>query len=173
MKIDFRNINYLKLGNTKQRKIHNIITKYQLFEILNDYKPILVGTIPINIDIEESDVDIILQAHNLKELTQLLLKSFAQFAQFRLSTFSNGALTSNFMLEDTLIEIYATDIDTEKQNGYLHMIKEYEILQARNDSFKMEIIKLKKQGIKTEPAFCKLLNISGDPYVELLNYIVQ
>lgn len=77
------------------------------------------------------------------------------------------------MLEDTLIEIYATDIDTEKQNGYLHMIKEYEILQARNDSFKMEIIKLKKQGIKTEPAFCKLLNISGDPYVELLNYIVQ
>lgn len=90
MKIDFRNINYLKLGNTKQRKIHKIITKYQLFEILNDYKPILVGTIPINIDIEESDVDIILQAHNLKELTQLLLKSFAQFAQFRLSTFSNG-----------------------------------------------------------------------------------
>ncbi|MBB2951366.1 DUF4269 domain-containing protein [Sphingobacterium sp. JUb56] len=173
MKIDFRNINYLKLGNTKQRKTHKIITKYQLFEILNDYKPILVGTIPINIDIEESDVDIILQAHNLKKLTQLLLKSFAQFAQFRLSTFNNGALTSNFMLEDTLIEIYATDIDTEKQNGYLHMIKEYEILQARKDSFKMEIIKLKKQGIKTEPAFCKLLNISGDPYVELLNYIVQ
>ncbi|TYS69311.1 DUF4269 domain-containing protein [Sutcliffiella horikoshii] len=27
---------------------------------------------------------------------------------------------------------------------------------------------LKQQGYKTEPAFCKLLNISGDPYEGLL-----
>lgn len=173
MKIDFRNIDYLKLGNTKQRKIHKIITKYHLFEILNEYKPILVGTIPINIDLDESDADIILQTNNLKNLYQLLLQNFSKYDQFQLRISDSKVLTSSFVLDETRIEIYATDIDTKKQNGYLHMIKEYEILQARDDSFKMEIIKLKKQGIKTEPAFCKLLNISGNPYVELLKYIVE
>ncbi|MEN5234246.1 DUF4269 domain-containing protein [Sphingobacterium faecium] len=170
MNIDFRNIDYLILGNTKQRKIHQIITEYHIFEILKAYKPILVGTIPINIDIDESDVDIILQTKNLKKLNQLLLESFSQYAQFRLSSNASKVLISSFTIDDIPIEIYATDIDTEKQNGYLHMIKEYEILKARDDNFKMEIIKLKKQGVKTEPAFCKLLNINGDPYVELLKY---
>lgn len=173
MKIDFRNIDYLKLGNTKQRKIHKIITEYHLFEILNEYKPILVGTIPINIDLDESDADIILQTINLKNLYQLLLESFSKYGQFQLRISDSKVLTSSFIIDETQIEIYATDIDTEKQNGYLHMIKEYEILQNRDESFKMEIIKLKKQGIKTEPAFCKLLNIGGNPYVELLNYTGQ
>ena len=76
MKIDFRNIDYLKFGNTKQRKIHKIITEYHLFEILNEYKPILVGTIPINIDLDESDADIILQTINLKNLSIIARKFF-------------------------------------------------------------------------------------------------
>ena len=36
--------------------------------------------------------------------------------------------------------------------------------------FRRQIIDLKKQGLKTEPAFAKLLALTGDPYVELLSF---
>jgi len=49
---------------------------------------------------------------------------------------------------------------------------EYELLQ-RDPRMRERVISLKKQGYKTEPAFCKLLNISGDPYEGLLLYGVE
>ena len=50
------------------------------------------------------------------------------------------------------------------------MIKEFEILEKEGDEFRRKIIELKELGLKTEPAFAKLLGLSGDPYVELLKY---
>lgn len=76
MKIDFKKIHYLKAGNSKQKEIYQIIKKYNLIEILKDYNPIIVGTFPININIENSDVDIILQADNFKILEDLIIKKF-------------------------------------------------------------------------------------------------
>ena len=35
---------------------------------------------------------------------------------------------------------------------------------------KEEIVSLKKQGYKTEPAFCKVLGLKGDPYHSLIQY---
>ncbi len=48
------------------------------------------------------------------------------------------------------------------------MITEHAILKEKGKNFKQEIIKLKASGLKTEPAFAKLLGIEGDPYEELL-----
>lgn len=36
-----------------------MMSQYQIMEILQEFDPILVGTFPINIDIETSDLDII------------------------------------------------------------------------------------------------------------------
>jgi hypothetical protein len=45
---------------------------------------------------------------------------------------------------------------------------EERLLKLGGEDFKREIIKLKKEGIKTEPAFTKYLKIGGNPYIELL-----
>ena len=50
------------------------------------------------------------------------------------------------------------------------MIIEHEILQSKGGIFRLEIIKLKQNGYKTEPAFAFLLGLKGDPYIELLDY---
>ncbi|MGL4365226.1 MAG: DUF4269 domain-containing protein [Cetobacterium sp.] len=36
--------------------------------------------------------------------------------------------------------------------------------------FQDKIVSLKRAGIKTEPAFAKLLELNGNPYEELLNF---
>jgi hypothetical protein len=76
----------------------------------------------------------------------------------------------NFRLEEFSIEIFGQNRPATKQNAYLHMIAEYKILQEKGEDFKQKIIKLKKQGIKTEPAFGILLNLEN-PYEDLLKMI--
>lgn len=170
--IDFKDISYLKDGNEKQKKTHKIISENHILEILQHYNPIVVGTIPINIDIEESDVDIILQAENPEALNTLLVNHFSQCENFSISIIGD-VLVCNFDIEDLPFEIFATNKATEQQNGYLHMLKEYEILQSKGTAFIQQIQELKRNGMKTEPAFCYLLGIEGNPYEEILKYNIQ
>ncbi len=170
MKIDFKHINYLKEGNEKQQRLYNVLNSSKILIIVQNYQPIVVGTIPIEIDIETSDVDIILKSDDFSETYKVLTESFSNYKNFKIDISTNNVILCNFELDNFLFEIYVSTIETTKQNAYLHMIKEYEILQIENNSFKNRIIQLKKEGIKTEPAFCKLLNIEGNPYIELLNY---
>ena len=55
----FLDIEYLKDGNYKQRKSYEILNASNLFNILEKYNPVLAGTIPIDIDIDKSDLDIV------------------------------------------------------------------------------------------------------------------
>ncbi|MFD0616551.1 DUF4269 domain-containing protein [Paenibacillus sp. GCM10027629] len=48
------------------------------------------------------------------------------------------------------------------------MIVEHRILQVIGTEGKREIRELKQNGLKTEPAFAKWLNLDGDPYAALL-----
>jgi len=48
--------------------------------------------------------------------------------------------------------------------------KEFQILEKEGEAFKHKIIALKKQGVKTEPAFAKVLDLVGDPYEAILKY---
>ena len=80
------------------------------------------------------------------------------------------SLVCNFILEEFPIELFAQKVPTKLQNAYLHMIKEYEILEKEGEEFRKQIINLKEKGWKTEPAFAKLLGLKEDPYLELLNY---
>ena len=50
------------------------------------------------------------------------------------------------------------------------MVIEDYLLRERGEEFRKEIIKLKQSGYKTEPAFCHLLGIDGDPYEGLISY---
>lgn len=173
MSINFKDINYLKAGNFKQKEIYNLIKNHKLLEILKEHNPIIVGTIPIEIDIENSDIDIILETKNLDNLKNLLIQNFSKYDDFKFRNSDNNIFVCNFSIDKTPIEIYSEDKVTDQQLGYLHMIKEYEILKSKDQNFREKIIELKKSGVKTEPAFCKLLGINGNPYIELLNYKIE
>ena len=58
-RVGFLNLEYLRQGTAKQRQAASVIDELELWEHLKSYSPILVGTIPIGIDIASSDLDII------------------------------------------------------------------------------------------------------------------
>lgn len=170
--IDFTKIDYLENGNERQRSAYELLTKHRIFEKLKYYSPILAGTIPIEIDIEGSDLDLIFEVDLKFEedfLDDLMFSKFIPHDVRVEYPIINGekCITLNFMLEGFPIEIFGQNKPTTQQNAYLHMIAEHKILQEKGEEFKQKIIELKKQGIKTEPAFGMLLGLEN-PYEDLL-----
>jgi len=171
--IDFEKIDYLKDGSERQKSAYQNLTKYRILEKLADFNPILAGTIPINIDIPESDLDIICHWTNKIEFINLLKKFFSKELNFSLKEvkiLNEETVITNFLIDNFEIEIFGQNIPCKFQNAFKHMLIEYQILQEKGEEFRQKVIELKMQGIKTEPAFAKLLNLIGDPYISLLNY---
>ena len=169
----FKDVEYLKVGNLKQKQSYKILKNIKIFKILEEFNPILVGTIPIGVDVDKSDLDIVCEINlkNKDSLKNISTKNFSQFKNFKIiDTFSTtGVVVINFFVDDMEIEIYASKVSSFETNGYRHMIIEERILSCCSLKFKEKIVALKKSGIKTEPAFAKLLKLNGNPYEELLN----
>jgi hypothetical protein len=169
MERDWTNIEYLLNGNEKQQQSYNILMNANIFSILKEYSPILVGTIPLEIDIEKSDLDIICEVYNFYEFEKLIKNSFQKYENFNINKINEDqAIAANFFIRGFEIEIYGQAIPTKEQYGYRHMIIEDKILKLGGNKLKKEIINLKRNGMKTEPAFAKYLNLNGNPYEELL-----
>jgi len=165
----FLSINYLEQGNERQRALHSVLTSHKLMEMLADYNPIVVGTIPINCDIATSDVDILLQVNDVEEAINNLSTQFGHIADFDFLKRSPTCLLVNFTIDSFQFELYCSTLPTVEQMGYLHMIKENELLEKHGESLRKKVIQLKNQGLKTEPAFCKALNITGNPFKAILD----
>lgn len=171
MENNWHDITYLKLGNERQKNTYSALNKLKIFKILREYDPTLVGTIPIEIDILESDLDIICEVYDLEEFEGLVIKSFNKYDNFRIGRQTvKGLLTSlsYFGYSNFLIEIFGQPKPVIEQNGYRHMIVEKKLLEISGESARKQMVKLKKLGLKTEPAFAECFNLKGDPFDELL-----
>jgi len=169
----FLNINYLKTGSSRQQQAFKEIKDLGIFKKLQQYDPLLAGTIPIGIDIATSDLDIICYCEDHLEFSNLLQKTFGDQDDFQISTKINEGYKvtiANFNGVNFPIEIFGQNIPSKEQNAFRHMLIEYKILKEKDSIFIEKIITLKKTGLKTEPAFAKLLGIKGNPYKELLKY---
>ena len=169
----FDTLDYLKAGNELQRRSYDVLTTHTVLDKLAGFTPVLVGTIPIDIAIASSDLDIVCCWNVKEDFIETLKHGFSGYQDFSCQELDNGAMeaiVANFNIDGIAIEIFGQNIPTREQNGYRHMIIEYQILQEKGSAFRDKIIDLKSTGMKTEPAFAKLLHIEGDPYLGLLNY---
>ena len=170
---DFLNIMYLKTGNDVQRKVYHLLNEHQLLEILAVYNPVFVGTIPIEINIDNSDIDIIGETNDFVKAKLYLTEHFSHYPTFEIKSLNinhEDCLICNFIIDSFEVEIYLENKNSLQQNAYRHLLIEAALLEKFGESFRNEIIRLKKHGYKTEPAFAKLLGLKGNPYEALLHY---
>ncbi len=168
----WKTLSYLKNGNTRQKSAFKILEELQVFKFMQNYNPVLVGTIPIGIDTADSDLDIICEVYRFDEFEAKVKNCFGKHKDFSISNLkANGLKTvfSRFKYNGFSIEVFGQPKHVTQQNAYLHMVVEKRLLDLGGKELKNEIIKLKRAGIKTEPAFAKVLKLQGDPYEELLS----
>jgi hypothetical protein len=172
MEMNFNDIEYLKHGNEKQIRVYDVLKRYSVLNTLFAYDPIVVGTIPIGIDIDNSDIDISCYCTDMTQFSDILISSFQDKENFQIRQHrgpDTNAIVANFQMEEFEIEVFGQNLPTRRQLSYRHMIIEYKLLKQRGEGFRKQIIELKRQGLKTEPAFALLLGLEGDPYTALLN----
>jgi hypothetical protein len=165
--IDLYDPHYLAGGNRRQRAVYEIVTELNILITLQPYNPVIAGTIPIDVDIEGSDIDILCGYVDGGEFENTLKRCYSGESNFaiRQARFREKAsIVSSFIHGEYTVEIFGQMSHPRQQDGFVHMVVEHRILQMCTDSFREEVRRLKREGFGTEPAFARLLGISSDPY---------
>ncbi|WP_296621109.1 DUF4269 domain-containing protein [Marivirga sp.] len=171
--MDFKSIDYLNKGNWLQKEAYKVLTESKVMEKLKSFQPLLVGTIPIDIAIKDSDLDIVCSFENKQVFKEEIQKHFSSHPQFSVMERifqDETTIIARFNMDNFPVEIFAQNTPSNQQIAFQHMLIEHEILINRSEEFRKEIIRLKESGIKTEPAFAQLLNLRGDPFHALLDH---
>ncbi|MGJ4789405.1 DUF4269 domain-containing protein [Leptospira koniambonensis] len=148
----------------------SLLKDHKVLKILSEFSPEFVGSIPIGVDLPQSDIDIICE---LRPSFLRVLGSFSSYPNYHLSEKVLGNLPSiicRFRLGSEKVEIVAQNLLPKKQIAYLHMIIEEKVLKDKGETFRLSVLEKKKEGKNTEAAFAELLGLEGDPYSSLLEY---
>ncbi|MEE4255565.1 MAG: DUF4269 domain-containing protein [Bacteroidales bacterium] len=168
---DRSDLGYLLRGDNKQKQVYAAIHTCRAMELLSAFDPTLTGTYPIGIHLPDSDIDIICHYAREELFENVLVNAFGFREGFELTRKTirgEACIISRFNHNGFLFEIFGQDRPVVEQYAFRHMLMEHKILSEKDPAFRYELIRLKEKGLSTEEAFCTLLGIDGDPYVELL-----
>jgi hypothetical protein len=170
---DWTDPSYLQHGNRRQQRAWAVLQALDLWPTLAAFSPVLAGTIPLAIDIAGSDLDVLCKVapDEVEQFCELLRRHYGHRASFQLTRQLIGgqdSIVSSFRYRELEVEVFGQQLPTTQQNGFRHMLVEAAVLQAGGEAWRRAVRRLKKQGLKTEPAFAKLLQLPGDPYKALL-----
>src|SRR5690349_8566471 len=169
---DFSNIDFLQRGSPIQQIGWKILNETDLMKKLSRFNPVLIGTLPLDIFIEgKSDIDISCEVFDVNEFMIVAENQFHSLNNFSIRQKELGSVPSvivNFELSGFPVELVGQPIPVMEQVAVKHLLIEFALLQFHGKSFREKVLELKVKGMKTEPAFAALLNLSGDPYQALL-----
>lgn len=171
LEIDWSDISYLRRGAGCQQQAYEALRALGVLRHLSPFTPRLVGTIPLDIDVEGSDLDIICEAHDLDAFARLVTSRYAGRPGFRLRRKvinDSPTVVANFNFAGFPVEIFGQPRPVTAQNAYRHMLVEARLLAIGGQAARRAIRQLKQSGLKTEPAFARHFRIEGDPYQALL-----
>lgn len=155
----------------KNHRVLNALTKSKIMKEFKPFQPLLAGAFPLGINTSTSSLDILLTHQDLKELESLVTVLYGSAAHFK-THISNEegleTLIAKFDFEAVAFKIFAQTKETTEQTAYLHFQIEERLLKIGGEPLQQKVFELKNEGYETEPAFAKILGLSGDPCHELL-----
>lgn len=172
---DPRNLNWFDIsrlftGTPTQRSAARELSDLRVFELLEDYTPVLCGTVPIDCDIPGSDLDIACCVPRLLPFKEILHAEFGDKLSFECEEKNLEGIHSvvaRFRAGDWSVEIVGQTVPVVRQRAFMHMLAEALLLFHKKTNAKQEIRRLKLDGLTTEEAFGKLFSLTGNPYTAL------
>lgn len=179
MALDLYSIEYLSQGSERQRRAYIAMKNLGILSILASSKgeefgsgglAALAGSVPIDLALDESDLDIISSASDLRLFATFLKNEFSHLDNFRSTrgiVLGVPTLMTSFHFEGEIFEIFTQNVPVPIQNAVTHLLIEERLLALGGPVFREKILAFRRSGLKTEPAFGEALGLE-DPYRELL-----
>ncbi|MBZ0295491.1 MAG: DUF4269 domain-containing protein, partial [Anaerolineae bacterium] len=146
MPTDWLNCAYLRQGSPRQQAAYAALEALNIFTVLRPYSPVLTGTIPLDIDTEHSDLDIICEAHDLNTFEADLQNYFGSLDGFQIRAAKHTrqpALVAGFHYGDFEIEVFGQAQPVTRQNAYRHLLVEARLLAIGGEPARQTIRQLK------------------------------
>lgn len=163
---------HLSVGNQRQQDAYRVLHESGLLPMLAPHSAYPAGTLPIDVDLPDSDLDILCHTDDLnafqveiaRQLESIAVNGRTEWTYGDHTLAQKAYVTCELRLGSWPVEIFAQAVPVYQQNAYLHMQVEWSLLQLWGEAGHREIRRLKQAGWKTEPAFAHVLGLKGDPY---------
>lgn len=158
-------------GTPNQRAAIEAIEDLKILDHLKEFDPLVAGTIPIDVDLEGADIDLVCTITDYSRFLETLKAGFLSHKNFQITeSYEQGerSILARFEFKKFRFEVFGQKQPSKLQNAYRHMVAEHRLLQVFGPDLQHEVRLLKQKGIKTEPAFAMALGIEGDPFEEIL-----
>jgi hypothetical protein len=162
---------YLATGTPRQVQAFRALEKLGLMAALAPFNPVLAGTVPLDVDIETSDLDILCCARDRDAFEGTIRTAFGHHAGFhtrRIVRDGMPSMVARFVYGGFPVEIFAQSRAVVDHRAYRHLVAEARLLQLGGPSARDDIRRMKREGFKTESAFARYFRLEGDPYLALL-----
>ncbi|OUJ74359.1 hypothetical protein BXP70_11080 [Hymenobacter crusticola] len=161
----------MRHGTVAQQTAYYALTTSNLLPLLQAYQPLLVGTVPIDLQQPGSDLDIVCAVYDLGAFEALVQAQFGHYPDFavrRTERQGYPSIVVGFTLGEWPIELFGQPVPSAQQHGYRHLLIEHRLLTLGGAAFRARVHAQRAAGLKTEPAFATALGLAGDPYAALL-----
>jgi hypothetical protein len=165
-------VSYLKMGGDRPRAAYLTLTELDLFCVLADFDPVLTGTFPLGLELDESELDLICYAPNLDQLAAVLVQVYGMYEDFTLeqSNADHGpSLECHFRYGEFRIGVLGEPAPSREQNAFRHLVAQSRLLRLAGPSAAEAIRRLKASGLATAPAFGEYFRLGSDPNRALLD----
>jgi ribosomal protein S18 acetylase RimI-like enzyme len=141
----------------------------RLFRDLAPFQPTLIGTYPLGLQVDQSDIDIACTCDDLDAFDRAVRSTLSVLGVVaRFEWLALPAVVAAFELGDLAVEVFGQALPVYAQRGFRHMVIEGQLLLHGGAALRARLLELKRGGMRTEPAFAQVLGLSGDPYEALL-----
>lgn len=134
------------------------------------FDPHVAGTPPLGLDLPDSDIDILCHAPDADAFCAIAWPVFAGCQGFAMRQWCSGGrpVIVRFRTCGWVFELFASAEPVVAQAGWRHFAVERRLLDLGGDRLRDAVMAARREGLKTEPAFAKILGLPGDPYAAML-----
>jgi ribosomal protein S18 acetylase RimI-like enzyme len=144
----------------------------RLLRDLAPFSPTLVGTYPLGLQVDGSDLDIACTADDLDAFERALQAILAELGctptRLERVPLAPEAVVAELVWEGLPVEIFCQSVPIHAQAGFRHLVIEGQLLVLGGELLRERVRALKRAGVKTEPAFAQVLGLRDDPYAAVL-----
>jgi hypothetical protein len=149
------------------------LERVELLSVLAEFDPRIAGTPPLRLDLADSDIDVLCHAADPMQFTQAIGTAFGKYPGFGAWQWISGErpVVAEFRAEGWTFELFGSSQPVQEQVAWRHFCIEQRLLSLGGNRLRTLVMDQRRAGLKTEPAFAAVLNLSGNPYQALLNLV--